>query len=613
MTTVKRLSLTAAAVALLAVWQPSLAQSAQNSEQLHTLEAMIYTGKCTEAVGPLRELAKQYPRNNQVLVLLKNALICSKDLDSAIQVLDYLTKITADPKLRLSYTMDIASVRLKKGETDKAAQLLQAAISLAPDRPETYEQASNVYAGNGYYTDAVKLLLDGRKKYSNPILFAKQLGLLYEILRNYGDAAREYFGLLAHDSTAEVFVSGKMNLLIKLDSDEGFETGLKDALTEIARQNPKNSDAHRFFGDLLMSQGKLDEAFQRFRLVDSLSSGQGKNILYFATIARDNGDYRVVEQACDYLITRYPQSPFRIASRFVLGGSYDAEKRYADALAIYQQIGEQAISDSDKSQALFASARTRLEGLRDAAGALALFDRLIADYPLAAASATARIAAADCHLVLGQAAIAESLYAAVSLRQLQQASQEELLFKQAELQFYLGNFEQARDAYGKMMNSFPKSVYVNDCLRRLMLISEYAGMDEATLRIYAEAAYAGYRFDYDSSLALLGRLKEMQAGALTEIAWYDAGMVDRESGKTAESLEQYDSLIVRFPESSYAPLALECKGDIFAEVNRDCSQAKATYESILMKYPTGLNAESVRRKLQRVERVLCAASERSKS
>ncbi|MCX6831814.1 MAG: tetratricopeptide repeat protein [candidate division Zixibacteria bacterium] len=486
-------------------------------------------------------------------------------------------------------------------------------MALAPNNPQTYEQASNIYTGNGYYADAVKLLQDGRKKFGSPVLFAIQLGQLYEILRNYGDAAREYFELLANDTTSEVFVTGKMSELIRLDSDEGFETGLKDALTEIAKQNPKNSDAHRFFGDLLMSQGKLDEAFQRFRLVDSLSNGEGKNILYFAAVARDNGNHGVVEKACDYLITRYPQSPFRIASRFVLGASYYDEKRYNDALAVYDQIARESSSERDVSQALFASGHTKLDGLHDAAGALTLFDRLMKNYPLAAVSVTARIAAADCHLALGQASVADSLYAAVSLQQLQHANQEELLFKQAELQFYLSNFQQARDAYGKVINTFPKSVYVNDCLRRIMLISEYPGMDEATLRIYAEAAYAKYRFDYDSSQVLLDKLKERESGSLTEIAWYDAGRIDWELGKTAESLGQFDSLIVRFPESSYAPLALECKGDIFADVNRDCSLAKATYESVLMKYPTSLNLENVRKKLQRVERVLCAPPEKPKS
>jgi TolA-binding protein len=111
----------------------------------------------------------------------------------------------------------------------------------------------------------------------------------------------------------------------------------------------------------------------------------------------------------------------------------------------------------------------------------------------------------------------------------------------------------------------------------------------------------------------LNKLKESVNGSLAGIAWYDAGVIDWEMGKTAESLGQFDSLIVRFPESSDAPLALECKGDIFADVIRDCSQAKATYESILMKYPTSLNLESVRKKLQRVERVLCTPIEKPKS
>ena len=602
-----------AAAFLLAAWRPSVAQTPQDLQRLKAMETMIYAGRCAEPVDQLREMAKKYPRSIQVYTLLKNALVCNKELDSALLVLDYLTKISPEPMLRFTYCLDIAGVYLKKGETEKAGQQLQTALALAPNNPQTYEQASNIYAGNGYYPDAVKLLQDGRKKFGSPVLFANQLGQLYEILRNYGDAAREYFELLAHDTTSEVFVTGKMSELIRLDSDEGFETGLKDALTEIARQNPKNSDAQRFFGDLLMSQGKLDEAFQRFRLVDSLSNGEGKNILYFAAVARNNGNHGVVEKACDYLITRYPQSQFRIASRFVLGASYTDEKRYDAALAVYGQIAGESPSERDVSQALFASGRTKLDGLHDASGALTLFDRLMKDYPLAAVSVTARIAAADCHLALGQASVADSLYAAVSLQQLHQANQEELLFKRAELKFYLGNFQQARDAYGKLMNTFPKSVYVNDCLRRIMLISEYPGMDEATLRIYAEAAYAKYRFNYDSSQVLLDKLKERESGSLTEIAWYDAGIIDWELGKTAESLGQFDSLIVRFPESSYAPLALECKGDIFADVNRDCSQAKATYESVLMTYPTGLNLENVRKKLQRVERVLCTSPEKPKS
>lgn len=165
-----------------------------------------------------------------------------------------------------------------------------------------------------------------------------------------------------------------------------------------------------------------------------------------------------------------------------------------------------------------------------------------------------------------------------------------------------------------MMNSFPKSTYVNDCLRRIMLISEYPGMDEATLRLYSEAAYAKCRFEYDSALTLLSQLKDREGGgSLSEIAWYDAGDIELELGKGDEALIQYDSLITRYPESFYTPLAIERKGDVFAEVRRDCTPAKSMYESVLLKYPTSLNLEAVRKKLQRVERILCAQPEKPKS
>ena len=164
-------------------------------------------------------------------------------------------------------------------------------------------------------------------------------------------------------------------------------------------------------------------------------------------------------------------------------------------------------------EALFASGRTKLDGLHDATGALRCLDRLMKDYPLTAVSVMAQNrrrrlpsgagAGDSCRL-----AVCRRFVAAASSRQIRRSC----CSSKPNCRFYLGNFQQARDAYGKMMNTFPKSIYVNDCLRRIMLISEYPGMDEATLRIYAEAAYAKYRFDYDSSQVLLDQLKEREGG-----------------------------------------------------------------------------------------------------
>lgn len=593
--------------------QCASAQTPADTQRLSELEKKIYIGVCDEVVVQLQEFTQKYPQSTRVFSLLKSALVCNKQLDSALAVLNYLIKITPDPSMRFTHYLDIASIYLKKGETDRASKQLEVALAVQPTNPQTYEQASNVYTGNGYYADAVKILLDGRKRLGNPTLFARQLGLIYEIMRNYGDAVQEYYDWLAKDTTAEVYVAGRINDLIKLDSDESFDTGLKKTLTEIVDKSPKEPHAQRFFGDLLQSQGKLDDAFQRFRLADSLSNGQGREVQYFAAVALNNGDYSVAESACQYLIARYPQSPFLLTSMFTLALAYGEQARYEDAISVYNQIIAKSPSERDKATAQFSIGRIRLLGLHDPAGALTQFEGLVKGNPVFSTPTMSKIAIADCHLALGHASRAESLYAAIVPQQMQQSLQEELLFKQAELQFFLGNFEAAREAYGKTMNTYPKSIYVNDCLRRVMLISEYPGMDEATLRVYAEAAYAQFRFDYDSALVLLNKLKTQEAGSLTEIAWYDVAAIERQLGRPAQALAQFDTLATNFPESFYAPLAMEAKGDILADVDHNCTGARATYQAVLLTYPKCLNLEAVRRKLQRVERVLCNSSEKPKS
>jgi tetratricopeptide (TPR) repeat protein len=607
------LSLLVATVIALTTPSTLLAQLAPEMQRLKSAEMMVAVGRCAEAIPTLRELSVLYPQNAQVKAALKNAFICNKDFDSALVLLDRLVRQTGEPTIRFGYYLDITGIYLRQGDTKKAEQQLQVALASNPNNQQIYEQAANMYLSNGYYADAVRVLLDGRKKFGNPLLYGRNLGQVYEVMRNYGDAVHEYFQLLANDTTAELLVTGNISRLIKLDSDDDFDTGLKVALADIVKQNPRSKYAQRYFGDLLVSQGKLEEAFQRFRTVDSLEAGNGKEILYFAKIAHDNGDQTMVEKACSFLITRYPQSPFKIASRFALAQSYSDGRRYSEAIALYQQIADESKSDRDVSEALFEMGYTKLVGMHDPPGALELFNRLMNRFPQMVGSAVASIMAADCHLALGEDQIADSLYKMVSLQRLPLNYLEELLFKQAELQFYRGDFQAARDAYGKMMNTYPKSIYVNDCLRRIMLISEYPGMDEVTLRIFSDAVFARFRFNYDSALVLLDNLKQRQTGMLSEISWYEAGEIQLEIGRTQPALIDYDSLIALYPESFYAPMALERKGDVYADIDRDCAGAKTTYESVLLKYPSSLNLEEVRKKLQHVERFLCARSDKPKS
>ncbi len=600
-----------AASVLMALTPVSRAQSQLEMQRAKNAETMMFAGRCTEAVAQLRPLYDRYPNDERIVMALKNAYVCTKDYDSALVILERRLG-ASQPFQRSGIQLEIAGIYLRQGKLDEGRKQIDVAIDLTPNDAQIYENAADIFMTNGYYADAVKFLQESRVKLNQPRQFARKLAQLYEVMRNYGEAVREYFVMVQIDTTQNIYVTGRVANLIKLDALEEYDTGLEKALSDIVKSNPGHKDAQRFYGDYLVAQDEYDKALDRFRIVDSLENGLGRNLLYFARVARDNGAYEMVDKACAQ-IAAMPKTPLLVQSQFILAESKFERGDFLSAAGLYREIITLAPNDRDVSEALYSLGVVTFQGLRDPLGAVGTFEEVTRKYPRLPLAAAAQMLIGDCHLALGDATLADSIYALVNANQLPQRNQEELLFKRAELQFFIGNFEAAREAYGKMMNAFPKSVFVNDCLRRIMLISEYAGMEEATLRIFATALFAKFRFEFPQALAELAKLKDRSGAILPELAWLSSGEVYQVLNQDAQALAEYDSLIARYPASFYAPIAFERKGDLYADRQHNCELARTMYQQVLLNHPNSLNVEDVRKKLQRTERTLCAQPAKTKS
>lgn len=609
---IRRIPLLIIAVSLILSVSPFVfAQSQLEMQRAKNAESMIFAGRCTDAVAQLRPLYERYPSDERISTALKNAYVCTKDYDSALVILQ--RRLDNSQQFQKSaIQLDIAGIYLRQGNVEEGRKQIDIAINLSPNEVQTFENAADIWMTNGYYADAVKFLQESRIKLNQPRQFTRKLAQLYEIMRNYGDAAREYFAMAQLDTTQDIYVTGRIANLIKLDAQEEFDTGLEKALSEIVKINPRHKDAQRYYGDYLIAQGEYDKALDRFRLVDSLDNGSGKNLLLFARVARDNGAHEMVDKACAQ-IAALPTTPLLVQSKFILAESKYQRGDFTAAATIYNEIITLAPNDRDVSEALYSLGVVTFQGLRDPFSAVATFEQITAKYPRLPLAAASKMLIGDCQLAMGNASLADSTYALVNATQLPQRNQEELLFKRAELQFLIGNFEAAREAYGKMMNAFPKSVFVNDCLRRIMLISEYAGMEEATLRIFADALFAKFRFEYPQALTELAKLKDRSGAILPELAWLSSGEVYQVLDQDSQALAEYDSLIARFPGSFYTPIAFERKGDLYAHRQHNCESARSMYQQVLLNHPKSLNVEDVRKKLQRIEKTLCLQPVKTKS
>lgn len=596
----------------LAFAAPLRAQTQDELGRLSTAEALTYSGQCQDAVKLLRPLYDRYPTNHRIVTSLKNAYICAKEADSAVAILEREIGAAVIPQLRQDINLEIAGIKLRQGNKDDAEQYLDEALQIAPEDMQTYEKVANAYMSGGYYADAVKFLKQEREKRKDPYLFNRKLAQLYEIMRNYGDAASEYFQLALIDSSQTRMVEGRINHLIKLDADEEFDTGLGTSLSNIVAKYPSELLAQSVYGSYLVAQGDLEQAYARFLTIDSLASGNGAELLRFAEMARDNGNHDLVERACTR-IEAIPNSPYITQAHIILAESHFKEHRYAQAAEIYRTIVNTSPDKRMIAQGLYALARTQYEGLREPDSAIVTLRTLrqrFGDMPVANQGL---IMMADCLLAEKQPQAADSMYSSIDMKRLPAESQEELLFKEAELQFYLGNYQDAKTAYSNLMNAFPKSVYVNDALRRIMLITEHEGMDQAILRLYSDALLDIRQFDVDSALQKLSDLKEKGTPMLVELAHLEAGKLQQQLQQYDAALAEYSALVEADSTSFYAPIAMELKGDIYANQIKDCAKAKEVYEKVLLDHPDALNADEVRRKLNHVERFLCTAAEDTKS
>jgi len=281
----------------------------QEINQVKGAEKLARMKRCEDALSVLRPYAEKHPDNFIVIQALKNAYLCEGRSDEALQLLLDALPYALSGGQKFDLLIEIGSLYLKKGLKDSADLRLREGIGLMPEAPPVFERVAKEYMFNGYYSDAVAMFYEGREILGDRKLYASSLGDVHEIMRNYGDAAREYFQMLEADSSRYNYVSNRMTRLIGLDAEEEFLTGLQESLRKLTEKYPRNAHAHRFYGEFLISAGRLDDAFERFALVDNLGSGKGRNMHRFCVLAAENGDYQMVEKGSEYLSSHYPDSP----------------------------------------------------------------------------------------------------------------------------------------------------------------------------------------------------------------------------------------------------------------------------------------------------------------
>ncbi|NIN64601.1 MAG: tetratricopeptide repeat protein, partial [Anaerolineae bacterium] len=146
------------------------------------------------------------------------------------------------------------------------------------------------------------------------------------------------------------------------------------------------------------------------------------------------------------------------------------------------------------------------------------FQSVISDFRDAPQYADALVRLGDCMMARGNLDSAGALFQRALKDPKADVRHEELTFKLIEIDFYRGDLEQALDGYNGLIAEFPKGLFVNNALERVIVIGDNQELDRPLLAKFAQALLDNVQGNVDSAIRKLDGLISAKSPKLSDLA-----------------------------------------------------------------------------------------------
>jgi tetratricopeptide (TPR) repeat protein len=495
---------------------------------------------------------------------------------------------------RTSWLFLLGELNLKADRIDSAEAILNR-IWRGDPSDSTIAAVASLYEQHALSDVALTTYVEARKVTGDSTRFALPLAGLYESRRDYERATTEYFRAMARDTVTSRLVENRVLQLV--GSSEGC-AGIEAALTARAGQAATRLPALRLLSVLYLETGRPDLAWDAAWKVDTLSSQQGLTLSTFVRQASEHAYYSVAREAAHAVLAKYPGSPVRHQVEWELARMAARTGDFEDAARQYQYIAVNSPALRFRNEAAIAYADLNVRELGNTATADSVYRRII-DGP--------RMMPIYDQAMLGRAYIAETRgrldSARAILLELAAASPEspvrdELTYRLAEIAYFEGNLNLAREGFDGLPKDFARSLWVNDALRRSLLLTAFSTVAEADMKALARAEFLGRQRRFDSTLVLLAGMRTSAEAPLAPTALFVAAETHLAAGRPDSAVALWDQFATAYPESGDAPLALRNAARTTDYRLQEPREAAARYRKLLEMYPRSHYTEEARERVR---------------
>lgn len=438
-----------------------------------------------------------------------DCLVLTGDYEEAERA--YKAFLKKNPKNWKSH-VDLAYVYSQQGENDKAVKYLNKVLKDVPDTKNAIVEVTNLLRNRRFNEMAISLFDKGAANPNINYKFNLEKAYAYNSMLDFENATECYLLYLKEKPEQYEMVKNRLRVMMMYDLNGNVDEIIRMALLRKTQEDPGNDE----FSSLLMwyslQQQDYELALAQLKALDRRGDGNyERDLIYVAQIAADNRQYDIAVDAYDYILKKSDEGVYYVQAtvgfiknsyeKAVAEGNHDKkfhEKLSADIDNALEKIG----FSGDMMPLVLTQADILAFELHRYDDAKSLLNNVLEKNMSLKNKAELKMKLADIYLLTDEVWEATLLYSQVEKSMKNEPIAHEARFKNAQLRYFIGEFEWA-NAILKILKSATSKLVANDAMSLSLTISDNLEYDTVGLKRLAKADYYIYQHRYELANQML--------------------------------------------------------------------------------------------------------------
>lgn len=431
-----------------------------------------------------------------------DCLILTGDYEAAEKA--YKAFLKKNPKNWKSH-VDLAYIYQQQGENDKAAKYLNKVLKDVPENKNSIIEVSNLLRTRGFNDFAILLFNKGAKNSNINYNFYLEKAYTYNSMLDFENATECYLLYLKENPDQYENVKSRLRVMMMYDINGNVNDVIRMALLRKTQEEPDNEEYSSLLMWYSLQQQDYEMALTLLKALDKRGKGDFENdIVNIAQIAYDNRQYDISIDAYNYILKKHKEGVYYVDATIGL-----IEAEYAQTIAngshdklFYEKLSgriDNALAEMGYSKATISLITIQAEIMAFELGqfeeAKALLNNALEVNLSPRDKAVLKMKLADIYLFTDEVWEATLLYSQIEKALKNEPIAHEARFKNAQLRYFIGEFEWANAAL-KVLTAATSKLVANDAMTLSLTISDNLEYDTIGLQRIAKADYYIYQHRY---------------------------------------------------------------------------------------------------------------------